>query len=285
MSRIVLIALLICNFAMAIQAKEAAVRKTEVRRTHEQLQAALWVRTSVEYDVACVQAYALAAMRVEEALADPSWSAAIEQTVDYHELPPAVVLDVDETVLDNSTFQVRLVSQNIDFSAKLWDQWVAEEQAVAVPGAKDFIKFLVAKKIAVLFVTNRDVSGEAATVNNLSAVLDMPVTKEQVLCKSEQADWTSDKTARRAHLAKSHRLLLLVGDDFNDFVLLGKVSPQHRVEKGKEYQQHWGKKWIQLPNPLYGHWEKSIFKYDYSMSDEQKLNIKYETLGNGSTAN
>ena len=287
MFRVLLLILLMLPTFFVAHAKEsvevaiAATAPMADLQTHEQLQAALWVRTAVEYQVACVQAYELAGMRLPAALADASWTAATEQTDGYQDLPPAVVLDVDETVLDNSKFQVRLIAQKREFSSSRWNDWVNEEKATAVPGVKQFIQLAQKHKVAIIFLTNRDAAVEAATVRNLSAELGMPVTAEAVHCKGEQPDWTSGKTARRRHVAQTHRILLLIGDDFNDFVLLDQLSPEYRTQQGKQYQPNWGKKWIQLPNPVYGHWERAIYDYDFSLSQQQKLRRKYETLGDG----
>src|SRR5215203_940023 len=93
----------------ATQPRAAAANET---RPHENLNAVAWMQTSLEYQASAVQAYRLAARQLDEALADRSWTAAIEQTGDASKLPPAVVLDIDETVLDNSPFQARVVRNN-----------------------------------------------------------------------------------------------------------------------------------------------------------------------------
>src|SRR5829696_3327072 len=82
-------------------------RVADPARPHENLNAVAWMQASVEYEASAMQAYRAAARQLDAALADPSWTAAIEQTADASKLPPAVVLDVDETVLDNSPFQAR----------------------------------------------------------------------------------------------------------------------------------------------------------------------------------
>lgn len=272
------VALLIFALALTGCADEQTPAAGQVRKTHERLLGTLWIQTALEHKVAGVQAYALATTQVSKALQDKSWTAAIEQTGDYEELPPAVILDVDETVLDNSGFQARLVDKNIEFDQTNWAEWVAEEKAIAMPGAKDFLATLSQQQVAVFYVTNRDFAGEEATVNNLRSVFEIAVSKEQVLCQHEKPEWGSDKSSRRSFLAQHHRIILLVGDDFNDFVFLGKISPQARVEKGSQYQEYWGKKWIQTPNSLYGNWEKALYDYDYSLPEEKKLLLMYEAL-------
>ena len=230
-----------------------------------------WMR-----EVACTQAYRLAKMQLAHALKDQSWTAALEQAKGYESLPPAIILDVDETVLDNSAFQARLVDRDIDFDLEHWRQWVREKKADPMPGGKDFFDFAESKRVPLFFVTNREFQVEDATVQNLCEVLNMEVTKAQVLCKMEQPDWDSDKTSRRSFLAKSYRILLLIGDDFNDFAFLGKAKPRDRVKKGCQYKAWWGTRWIQLPNPIYGNWEKALYDYDFALPKAVKLRLKLE---------
>ncbi|MCH2179140.1 MAG: HAD hydrolase-like protein [Mariniblastus sp.] len=246
--------------------------------TNELLNGTVWVQTALEHDILCRQAYQLADIRLQQALEDERWTAAIEQTANFEKLPPAVILDVDETVLDNSPFQARLVSENVEFTTEKWITWCKESQAEAMPGATRFIKQVSQKNIALFFVTNRDASVKDATIANLSRALDMPVAPEQVLCKNEKPEWKSSKTARRKYIAQTHRIVLLLGDDFNDFTYIGKVSTRQRVKKGEPYSQYFGTKWIQLPNPLYGNWEKSIYGFNYSTLRDEKLKLKYELL-------
>lgn len=244
------------------------------RTTHEQLNGVLWMQTSAEFQVSTVQAFRLAKIRVREALLDPEWTAALEQSPEYKQLPPAVITDVDETVLDNSPFQARLVRDNKEFDSAGWNSWVNEARADALPGAKEFISFLRANGVTVFYVTNR--SQETPTLENLRRVLDPDVTSEQVLCKNEEPGWGSDKTSRRAFLAKKYRILLLLGDDYNDFTSLGSVRPEERIRKAQTQSDYWGRKWVLISNPLYGSWERALYGRGLSASD--KLISKYRFL-------
>jgi len=251
---------------------------TSPQSSHESLNGALWVQTSVEYKVAAVQSFTAARSSTVKALNDTSWSAALEQTGEYQNLPPAVIVDVDETVLDNSPFQARLINKGIGFDLDLWEAWVNESTAIAIPGAKEFITFLKQKNVKVFYVTNRAL--ENPTVKNIKQVLDPQVSAEDVLCKNEKTGWGSDKTSRRKEIAQNYRIILLVGDNYNDFHFPGEVGPEERIKKAKTFQDYWGSKWIIVSNPLYGDWEASLYNYDYSMSHENKLKAKYEYLKN-----
>ena len=248
--------------------------------THERLHGVLWIQTSPEHDFMCRQLYDLAKMRVEEALKDKKWTASLEQTGNYSKLPPAVIMDLDETVIDNSPFQGRLVDRDADYVDDWWREWVQQGEAEALPGAPEFIHFLLKKGVKPIFVTNRDANGEKPTLENLRRVFNYPeLTGEDILSQGEAEDWTSNKTSRRELLAKKYRIVLLMGDDYNDFTYLGKKpGPQERVEKSKEHAEMWGKKWILMPNPLYGNWEKALYQYNYGSSDAEKLNQKYKAM-------
>ncbi len=252
----------------------AQVRDCE--KTHELLNGVNWVQTSAEYRFACHQAFSNALACVEQGLKDPNWTAAIEQTAGYENLPTAIIVDVDETILDNSPFQAGLVKKNIEFKPEEWKVWVNKKKAMPVPGAKEFITKIRDLGVRVFYVTNREL--EAPTVKNLQMVIDRKITAGDVLCKNEQDDWGSDKTSRRMEIAKTHRILLLVGDDYNDFAYLGKVSPAERIKKTLAHQSRWGSKWILIPNPLYGNFEKALYHYDYNKTRAQKLADKYRIL-------
>lgn len=245
-------------------------------RTHEGLNATVYVQTAVEFDMACEQAYRLARQSVEAGLQDKDWTAAIEQRGKYQDLPPAVIVDVDETVLDNSPFQARVALADTEYQPDAWEDWEDEAQAQPIPGAKDFIAFAKSKGVTVFYVTNR--SQEAPTLVNIQKELDPDVTPQTLMCKNEQEGWGSDKTSRRSAVAGTHRILLLVGDDYNDFAFLGKASPESRKELAADHRERWGKHWIMIPNPNYGNWERSAYGYDYALDRAGKLARKYRQL-------
>ena len=269
MKKITLITLFILLFISSCDSNNAT-------STFEPLNGVLWTQTSIEYKVAANQAFNAAKASVEKALKNPDWTAALEQTGNYQGLKPAVIVDVDETVLDNSPFQARLVETCKSFNETLWEKWVNEASAEAVPGAKSFIQFLKSKGIKVFYVTNRSL--EEPTIKNIQTALDSDVTAKEVLCKREKPEWGSDKTSRRKFISKKYRILLLVGDDYNDFAFLGKVSPEERIKKAETQKMFWGEKWFIICNPLYGNWEKSLYDYNYILSDEEKIKIKLKYL-------
>lgn len=270
MRRSLLIVVGICwGFATCVQAQ------SELR---EKLQANLWVQTSLEYEVACRQAFRLAELQLSESLKNPHRSAAPEQRKPFSHKPAAVVLDVDETVLDNSPFNARLTLEGTAFSPDRWTRWCEEEKAAAVPGAREFVQAARDRHVAVFFVTNREQAVQKATLRNLNAVLGGNVSADRLLMKKGRADWTSAKTNRRAHIAERFRIVMLVGDDVNDFVHLGKPTPAQRKSYADHFASSWGHHWVLLPNPVYGSWDKSLYRYNFDRTDTEKRQLLLEQL-------
>jgi 5'-nucleotidase (lipoprotein e(P4) family) len=250
----------------------AAPSVPSLRDTHEQLQGTLWMQTAAEYTALAMSTYRSAGEALSPALADPSWSAALEQTGDTSHLPSAVILDLDETVLDNSRFQGEQVERRVAYTYPLWTEWVRREQAELIPGARDFLELARRLGVAIFFVTNRAADLEAATLANLHTLGLSWVTREQILCRDEN-QWPADKSTRRQHVAASHRVLLLVGDDLGDF-LAPPATLAERLQATMERADWWGKRWFLLPNPMYGSWERALYPPGSRLSDTEQLQLK-----------
>jgi acid phosphatase len=218
------------------------------------------MQTAIEYEVAATQAYRLGQLQLDAALKDPRWSALTQQGVEPPALTPAVILDIDETVLDNSYYQARLIRDDATFANPTWEAWCLESRATAIPGAVEFTRYAAARGVAVFYVSNRTAAVEQATRVNLEALgfpLDGRV--DTVLVRGERPEWqASGKGPRRSHIAASHRVVMLIGDDLGDFIDDASGSPEARREASARYQKWWGERWIMLPNPAYGSWERAV---------------------------
>lgn len=230
--------------------------------TYENLSAVLWVQSSVEYKASSVETYRAAEVALQEGLQNRHWTAALEQTGNFEALPPAVILDLDETVLDNSAFQARMVVSGQSYALQAWEQWVSEEKAGLIPGAMDFLQFARSHGVTPLYITNRkcDPSNSKDPTVKLLRRLQLPSepVAQRLLCQQREDD--TDKKARRAQCAAKYRILLLVGDQLEDFL---EVPPELANPGGREklfvaHQSLWGKRWFQLSNPMYGSWERAI---------------------------
>ncbi|MEP1151036.1 MAG: HAD family acid phosphatase [Balneola sp.] len=248
--------------------------------SHKTLQATLWVQNSVEYDALATMAYQSASAKLDVALADKEWTASLEQAQrNVSSLPPAIVLDIDETVLDNSPFQARMIAQNSDYSPSEWEKWVLEGNADAVAGAVDFTNQANRKGITVIYLSNRDANTEEATRQNLID-LGFPISEDTdvVLLKGEQENWTSSKIERRKMVAQNYRILMLFGDDFNDFLPAKNMTQGKRDDLLEKHKSNIGEKWFVLPNPIYGSWNDAMVNFDRSLSAEEKQRILDERL-------
>lgn len=235
--------------------------------------ATLWVQTAAEYDALALQSFTSARSALESALADRALTAAVEQGPDYASLPPAVVVDIDETVLDNSPFEARLIRDGGSYTEEAWGGWVEEASAPAIPGAAEFARYATSRGVTVFYVSNRQGSAEAPTRNNLAAAgfpLDAGI--DTVLLRNERPEWSaSDKASRREMIARTHRIVLMMGDDLGDFLPNVRVSVADRDALVRRHESWWGTRWFLIPNPMYGSWESVLASGAPAASRDQRL--------------
>ena len=244
------------------------------------LNAVVWMQRSVEYKASALTAFALARVRLDQALTEPSWTAAPkEQTGAYQTLPPAVILDIDETLLDNSGYQAWMALKDTTFDPKTWNAYVNTVSSVAIPGAVEFSKYAAARGVKVFYVSNRTAEEEPATRKNLEKFgFPLDDKLDTVLMTREQPDWGSAKGTRRAHVARSYRVLLNVGDNFGDFVDEYRGTEAERLKVLEEHKDRWGREWIMLANPSYGSFESAPYKHDFKLSTGDKRKAKRAAL-------
>ncbi len=244
-------------------------RQPEKNNAHEMLNATLWQQTSAEYIGLASQVYRTARDNLDRALADTAWTAALEQTNDYALLPPAVMLDIDETVLDNAPYEARIISTLGKYSPATFAEWCHKENAPLVPGVKAFLNYVVKQDVAVFYYSSRRERLRACTTRNMRE-LGLPLPGDTRLLLS---DGTS-KSDYRKMIARQYRILLLVGDNLEDFVEGSKSDPASRRELALRHVGRWGRQWMILPNSIYGHWESSMYNFDYQLPRDQQLHMK-----------
>jgi 5'-nucleotidase (lipoprotein e(P4) family) len=247
------------------------------RDTHENLHAVLWVQTAAEYQAIARGLYRLAGEQLDRALENRRWTAIPEQAgrADLPALPPAVILDADETILDNSADEGQRVLDHVGWDADRFARWALRAQAGSVPGAVDFLHYAASRDVQVFVVTNRDPKWRDATIENLKKN-GVVLPASQVLCWGEYgrgAD-AGDKSGRRQFVAASHRVLLLVGDDLGDFVSLsdarGTLDRGGRAALIDRFSGYWEQRWIVMPNPMYGSWVRAVVPSATSDADALK---------------
>ena len=241
--------------------------------------AVLYTQSSAEYDANNIQTYAGAKLALDKALAKKNWTAAIEQEGNFSEKPPAVILDIDETVLNNIPFQARAIIKGESYSNG-WVDWMLEEASTSVAGAKDFLDYAKSKGVKVFYVTNRVAIAEEATRNNLKK-LTLPLdTDIDVLLMRNENSWTSDKVSRRKLISEDYRILLLIGDQLGDFISLeeSSIDMDSRQIIATKYKDMWGKKWFMITNPIYGRWEASIYNNEYPENEDELIQMRMNAL-------
>ena len=256
------------------------VRAQDAAPAHDLLLANLWMQRAVEYRANTLTVYALARIRLDDALADRSWTAAPgEQKGDFQSLPPAVVLDVDETVLDNSKYQVWLMRADQSFSTKTWNQFCAARISAAIPGAVEFTRYADSKGVKVFYVTNRGAETEKDTRENM-AKLGFPMggNVDTFLMQGEKPEWTGAKSTRRTAIAKDYRILLNIGDNLGDFDDRYRSSESDRVKVFEAAMPYWGKQWLMLANPTYGSFDTSPYGHDFKKPRGEQRKAKWDVL-------
>jgi 5'-nucleotidase (lipoprotein e(P4) family) len=219
-----------------------------------QIGAVLWQQSRGEVSALQYQAYSLARLMYDR---DIRVNRRLKR-------PRAVVVDVDETVLDNSRYQATAIVNHQEFDSKSWTDWCNRAEATAIPGAVEFLNYAAHHGARVFYVTNRSETEKAGTIRNLKQAGFPGVTDETVVVRENE----SSKEARRQHISQRYRIVLLCGDNLADFssVFDGK-TPEVRAAAVLQARQKFGTQFIVLPNPMYGDWEEAL--YGYSELSEQ----------------
>ncbi len=249
--------LIIAVLIVGVINSTSAQQKLENDRRYN---AITYVQNAFEYQMLAKQAYRLARVQLETGLADTKWSADEFQIEadDFADKPPAVILDVDETVLDNSPYNARNIIDQKNFNRQAWNRWCKEVKATAIPGVVEFVKQAEKRGVKVFYVTNRDDELKPATIENLKKI-GLTADKHNVLTRNEQAGRGDDKLSRRAMVAKKHRVVLLIGDSMSDLCSgMGTKNQKQRNSRAAKISKMLGERWIMLPNAAYGSWERAV---------------------------
>lgn len=213
-------------------------------RSRENTMSTLWYQKSAETKALYIQGYNVATNHLKELLKTES------------DKPYSIVLDLDETVLDNSPYQVQNVKDGTAFTPENWDVWVQKAAAKAVPGAKDFLQFADQNGIQIYYISDRSANQVDATIKNLESE-GIPVQGRDHLMFLESG--VKSKEGRRQKVQEKTNLILLFGDNLVDFADFSKTSESDRNKQLEELQKEFGEKFIIFPNPMYGSWESAVY--------------------------
>ena len=220
--------------------------------------AVLWSNSSAEYRAICYQCYNLATVQLQRA-------------IDNHkkkDKPLAVVVDCDNTVLFDGPFQAYLIESGKGYNSKDWTQFVAEAAAEPVPGALEFLQYAAKNNCEVFYVPNRKMKTELeGTVKNLKKFNFPFVDEKHLLLRTDN----SKKQPRFDEVAKTHNVVLFIGDNLNDMPIGTDINDgTKRVQIVDSRKAEFGSKFIVLPNPMYGGWENSLAENYTKLSPNQK---------------
>ena len=252
-------------------------------REHESLMATLYIQESAEYKAHIRTTFKTAEATIPFLLKQKEISASIDQMngeKNFFDKPPAIILDIDETVFNNSAYQARLIVNNTNYPDG-WIEWVKEEKATFLPGALSYMKTAKELGVEIFFVTNRLNELEPATRNNLvKEGFDLSDDIDQILTRYEKPSWDRNKSSRIALIAENYRILQIIGDNLGDFIdgQQNKKSSKFRNSIVEQTDSFWGFVWFMIANPTYGDWEGSVIDFDYEQSENDQIKQKLDAL-------
>ena len=230
--------------------------------------AVLWQQTSGERRALSYQAFSLARMLLDRDL----------RSNHRNGKPRAIIVDLDETILDNSLNEGMRLKNGVAFNQKDWTDWVNRAEATAVPGSLEFLRYATSRGVRVFYITNRNDSQKQGTAINLKK-LGFPNINDQTLLVQTDLS-SSSKEPRRQTVGAKYRIVLLMGDDLNDFAAVFEDSKtvESRVEEADRNKDQFGTRFIMLPNPMYGSWETAIYGSGSKLSEAEKAAKRKEAL-------
>jgi 5'-nucleotidase (lipoprotein e(P4) family) len=251
-------------------AQQGAQPQTQIADNEYQVGAILWMQKAAEYRALCYQAFNWARKTLDE---DEKTRKKLPRG--ERKKPRAVVVDIDETVLDNSPAQAFGIKNRRAFNLPDWYAWGEMRKARAIPGAVEFANYAKSKNVRIFYVSNRDEVQKQATIENLKAVGFPDISAENVLLREKES---GKEPRRQAVLQKGYRTVLLLGDNLNDFsAAFERKSVAERFAETDKIRDLWGGKFIVLPNAMYGDWESAIYEYQ-RLTEAQKTEKRANAL-------
>ncbi|WP_390902094.1 5'-nucleotidase, lipoprotein e(P4) family [Serratia liquefaciens] len=238
-------------------------RQAQQQLAEQSVLALNWFQQSGEYQALTHQAFNSARLAFDQAKAAPGKK-------------KAVVVDLDETMLDNSPYSGWQAQQGQPFAAATWAKWSQAQQAGAVPGAVQFARYVNSHQGTMFYVSNRKQSEYAATLANMQKLGFTGMSEKTVLLSGD----TSNKQTRFDAIKNAgYDIVVYAGDNLNDFgaATYHKDNAQRRAFVA-DNQSKFGTEFIVLPNPLYGDWESGMAKGYNKLTPEQKLQIRQQAI-------
>ena len=249
-----------------VVAQEALKQKQQYQAETETM-GLLWMRTSAEYRALAYQGYNVAMNAVKMAVTDPS----------HQRKPLAIVLDADETVVDNTKLMGESIANgNGRFDAPWWRQAVHQGKSQAMPGAVEFLNEVHKQGVEIFYVSNRYAPVNLdVTIQNFKELGFPSVDKDHVLLFEKD----SDKQPRFDMIAKKYYVVVYMGDNTGDFPIgtKGKTLAERNaiIDAHKE---DFGTTFVVFPNPAYGSWVSALAKGYQNLSPEEQKQVNNQYL-------
>ena len=225
------------------------------------IQAQVWTQNSAEYRALCYQAFNAAKMNLD----------ALFFFEKEYDKPLAIIADVDETVLDNSPYDGKLILNNTTYNRESWVEWGNLEIAKAIPGSLEFLIYASEKNVEIFYISNRYSEQLDATVNNLKKLGFPDAKKSNVFLRGD----TRSKSERRKSVSDNYEIIMLIGDNLSDFNDEFEIKLyDERSDQTDKLKNEFGTKLIVLPNPNYGDWESNGLFGGKSFDNFQKDSIR-----------
>ena len=230
--------------------------------------AVVWQQSSGEHRALAYQAFALARMVLDRDL----------RVNRRGKLRRAIVVDVDETILDNSAHEAWLIKNHRSYNAQDWTEWCNRAEAGVVSGAVEFLRYANSRGVRVFYITNRKEIEKDGTARNLKKLGFPEVTDETLLVRTDKD--SSSKEPRRVAVGAKYHVVLLMGDDLNDFAKVFEDSKtvESRAAAADRLRNEFGQRFIVLPNPMYGNWESAINGYNFKLTEAEKAEKRRKLL-------
>jgi 5'-nucleotidase (lipoprotein e(P4) family) len=249
-------------FGMLLPVGIMAQDTTAVKDFRDYTTAVLWQQHSGEYRALAFQAYNFAKLSLPARIAEVTNSK-----------KNCVVVDVDETVLDNSPFQGYEIRNSKVYDDKDWLNWTSKGIADTVPGALSFLRYASTRQVETFYISNRGVAEMASTLKNLQDLGFPFADQAHLLFKTN----TSDKEPRRQSVLQQYNILMLCGDNLSDFSNVFYREGRNTIEQVNAMKEVFGTRFVVLPNPMYGDWEKQFYGRG-KLTEAQKSAERLEAL-------
>lgn len=245
-------------FTACSSTRNLSTSQTSTAIADAKLFASYFQQQAAEYKALCFQAYNLARIRLDQHL------------MQAHTKPIAIITDIDETVLDNSAYDIQQTLQGKDYESESWKEWTGRGEADTVPGAPSFLQYAASKGVTIFYITNRNEEERQGTLKNLQNY-QLPNSDNQHLLMRKGI---SSKEQRREEVMKNFDVVLFIGDNLADFnSVYDKRSVEERNLVTRQIADEFGNRYIIIPNTVYGDWETALYQYNSNLTMKQKDSV------------